>query len=471
MGSSAAGNGDSVMAWCLMKPRLSATLVSSLLVLVSPWVAEAQKQPASVPAASAPSATSEKTLPVVALGSLATRGVSLSPQVTDALKALLHAKLAASGAFRLLPEKSVRETLKTLRREALRNCAAGSCPMELGKALAASRVIVPELVRFGGRCMAVLTIYEVRSATAELATTEACACEESGFLAASLRASAALTAAFMQKTSSGSPASATMGSTKEATKVSIFVVSKPSIMTLSLNGEGVGMTPKLLTLEKDTLRVGTWPYKSVERVVVPRGWQKIMVHVPLDRDDAETVATTREWFAFGLGGGWAPATDEPLFGAELRVLQWRWKHLNWTAFEARFLVGIGEDNQAAPAGLEHITTLATRVAYPIYWGRHGTHQLQFGLAAGLWIATFADGPSKETSRLALALLPALDYVYLLGNGGLSIGVGINVSLPMRSGLGSKEAPLTLSLGLKFGISPEPTLRAHALGKVAPEKTR
>lgn len=427
------------------------------LMMAAPWAA------AQAPA-------SQASRPIAALSDFSLRAVPVSKEVASALKGLLHAKLAASGAFRLVPEKTLGEKLRALKKETLRACGDQGCLMELGQALAASHVIQPELVRVADRCMVALTIYDVRSATSELATTEECACQESGFLSAALKAGNALAQAFALKgapTTSASPR-------RFKGKVSIFVSSKPSFAPLWVDGEQVGRTPKLLSLTKGVthrLKIGAWPHRPVERVVTPQRWQRLHLRLALDRDDAKTVATTREWFAFGFLGGWSSVDNEPLFGAELRIWQQRWKHLVWTAFEARYIGAVSGDSDAPERSFDTIVTLATRAAYPLYWGRHGTHQLQLGLGAGYWYGGFSSGPNIDKSRSAFAVLPSLHYLWLLGNGGFSIGLGFDVTLPLRSGIGGKEAPIAFTFGLTFGLSGEANMRADAQGKIPPEQKK
>lgn len=342
--------------------------------------------------------------------------------------------------------------------------------MELGQALAASHVIQPELVRVANRCMVALTIYDVRSATSELATTEECACQEAGFLSAALKAGNALAQAFARKSA---PATRDSPQRFEG-EVSVFVSSKPSHVLVWVDGERMGRTPKLLSLKKGVahrLKVGHWPWRAIERVVTPQHWQRLHLRLALDRDDAKTVAMTREWFAFGFLGGWSSADGAPLMGGELRIWQQRWMHLVWTAFEARYIGAASTDDDAPKRPFDTIVTLATRAAYPLYWGRHGTHQLQLGLGAGYWRASFSSGPDIDTSRSAFVVLPSLRYLWLLGNGGLSLGLGFDVAVPLRSGIGGAEAPIAFTFGLTFGISGEANMRADAQGKIPPEQKK
>lgn len=445
-----------------MSSKLDHGALVLLLLCGHTCVARAQE-------ARAQGASSQPERPVLALDDLRLRGVTMAPGPARALKGLLHAKLAGSGAFRMIPEAKVSEGLKALRRQSVAACRDGACAMELGKALAASRVLVPELVRFAKVCMVVLTLYELRTATAELATTEACGCDEGALLAAALRASDALGAAFVQKTAPGAPSST---QPSPNAKVSVFVSSRPGFAPIWLDGERVGKTPKLVAMEKGAqhrIKVGAWPYRPQERTLTPHGWQRLHLRLAQDRDEPMEVATTREWFAFGFSGGWAAGANEPLFGAELRAWQPRWKRLTWTAFEARFAAVTSSDDEPVDLRLDSVLTVGTRVAYPLYWGKHGTHQLQLGLGAGYWRAVFEKSDNTQITRSAFALLPSVDYLFLLGNGGFSIGLGVNLSIPLRSGIGSADAPLALTAGLKFGLSGEATMRAHARGKVMPDK--
>ena len=393
---------------------------------------------------------------VIAIDEISALGVPLRSGSAAALKALVHAKFASLGWLRVLPEAAVAAQIKALRRQGVAACGAGACQMALGVALAAQGLVVPKLVRLPDRCMALLTLYDVASATAELATTEDCVCEEGAFVAALLRASQALATGLFQMRAAAAPR---VSPTVSRGRVSLFVRSRPSQMPLWLDGALVGRTPKVLSVERGVahrLKVGAWPYRPAEQTVASLGWQQVELRLERHRDDPKDVALTDEWFALGFGGGFAVGHSQALVGAELRLFQWRWSHLSWTAIELRIAFGTERSTAPGARDLLHISTYASRLAFPLYWGRYGTHQLQLGLGAGLWAASFSSGGG----RVAFAALPSLDYLHLSANGALSLGVGVNLALPLTSGAGTRDAPLALLLSLKLGIAPSAPLRAR-----------
>lgn len=83
----------------------------------------------------------------------------------------LHVELAAAGTLRLVPHAAVEDALARSVDEGFGPCFDDACRLELGKALAAEKVLVPLLVRAGERCVLGLEVYDLEREVAEWATS------------------------------------------------------------------------------------------------------------------------------------------------------------------------------------------------------------------------------------------------------------------------------------------------------------
>ncbi|MCK6545373.1 hypothetical protein L6R52_05850 [Myxococcota bacterium] len=83
----------------------------------------------------------------------------------------LHVELAASGTVRLVPPEAVEDVLERSVEEGYGPCFDEACRIELGKALAAQKVLVPVLLSSGDRCVLGLEVYDLEREVAEWATS------------------------------------------------------------------------------------------------------------------------------------------------------------------------------------------------------------------------------------------------------------------------------------------------------------
>lgn len=138
-----------------------------------------------------PSETATAKGNAVAVFDLQLRRIRLRASVRSALSDYLAAQLAARG-LSLVPRSQLKKRLRRQKRASYRSCYDQSCQIEIGRELAAQKSVASQVMRIGKRCVVTLTLYDLRTATSERATTAKGRCSESGIMSALTSAAAQL---------------------------------------------------------------------------------------------------------------------------------------------------------------------------------------------------------------------------------------------------------------------------------------
>lgn len=118
-----------------------------------------------------------KKAPLVAVLALEDASKTLDASAAAQLSTYLETRLTAVGLYRVVPAARVREGLARKRRESYRRCYDVRCQIELGRALAARKVLVTRLLGLGaGRCTLTSRLYDLKSEAADGAATVDAAC-------------------------------------------------------------------------------------------------------------------------------------------------------------------------------------------------------------------------------------------------------------------------------------------------------
>lgn len=118
--------------------------------------------------------------PVVAIFDIENRQTPLDAAEVDALTDWLVARIAADGAFEVVPRQQVKARLLEQKLESYRPCYAESCQIELGRELAAGKSLSTTVLRLGGACEVTATLFDLSRATAERAATAGAPCTVEG---------------------------------------------------------------------------------------------------------------------------------------------------------------------------------------------------------------------------------------------------------------------------------------------------
>lgn len=114
--------------------------------------------------------------PIAALLPLELKRVRLDADVIEALHETLETKLIESRAFRVLPNRRLREAL------ASKKCRDLSCRRAAGRSAGAAEVITTRITRLGGACRLSLRVYDVASGPASRAVQTPGRCSEAGLV-------------------------------------------------------------------------------------------------------------------------------------------------------------------------------------------------------------------------------------------------------------------------------------------------
>jgi hypothetical protein len=102
--------------------------------------------------------------------------------VLQQLTEYLAVRLTEAGKFRVVPQDQLRQRLYEAKSGTYRACVDESCQIELGKELAATKTLTSKLLQVGQTCVITATLYDLKSATAERATSFRTGCDEGALI-------------------------------------------------------------------------------------------------------------------------------------------------------------------------------------------------------------------------------------------------------------------------------------------------
>ena len=120
--------------------------------------------------------------PIVAVFDIQAKQVRIKRVTLRMLSDYLATRLAASGAYRVIPRSQLRKSLVAQKKKSYKLCYAQSCQIAIGRELAASKSLAARLMKIGRKCMVTATLYDLRSSTTDKAATAQCKCREEDFI-------------------------------------------------------------------------------------------------------------------------------------------------------------------------------------------------------------------------------------------------------------------------------------------------
>lgn len=98
-------------------------------------------------------------------------GEELDVETRDQLSEYVSVRVTQSLKYRTIPRAQVREHLWAEKKNSFSACVDQACQIELGKALAAEKVLAPKLIRLGSTCALTASVFDLKTETAELAAS------------------------------------------------------------------------------------------------------------------------------------------------------------------------------------------------------------------------------------------------------------------------------------------------------------
>ena len=117
------------------------------------------------------------------------RTATFEREVLDNLTEYLSVKLA-EGGYQVIPRDQVRDRLVREKRGTYLECFDKSCQIEMGRELAAQKVLSARILKIAGRCQLAATLYDLKKAATEKAASAEGACDEESMGRAVMKVSA-----------------------------------------------------------------------------------------------------------------------------------------------------------------------------------------------------------------------------------------------------------------------------------------
>ena len=328
-------------------------------------------------------ATADARQPIVAVFNVEAKGVALTDETLDRLSDYLGSTLVATGRYQIVPRSQIKSRLGQQKQDSYKRCYEQSCQIDIGRELAAQKALTTQLIKLGTSCRISLTLYDLKTSTAESAATGSAECTEDALVTALETAVKQLTPASAAR----SPAPAQAPAPAPApTPAPAPVASPPTSPSVASATPQVQITGE------------------AERTRSP---------APSPSPDEPDMGTI--YFLLGLGGGGGSfggaAFGTADIGTSFFLLRWRWFAL--TILTANFGVLIASQNPA------FALRLGPEIALPIYLARSC---LLPGLGAKYEIFTGYGGPSAQIFNLA----PSFSWLYR--GPGRRVGLGAKLEL-------------------------------------------
>jgi len=121
--------------------------------------------------------------PIVAVFDMEDRGSGLDKEVLANLTDYL-ASLLAEGGYQVIPRDQIRERLTGEQKESYKACYDQACQIELGRELAAQKVLATQILKIGKTCQVTSNLYDLKRTATELAANASADCDVDSLLGA-----------------------------------------------------------------------------------------------------------------------------------------------------------------------------------------------------------------------------------------------------------------------------------------------
>jgi hypothetical protein len=382
---------------------------------------------------------------VVAVFPLENRGAKLTAEELRSLVDYLATRLGEGGRFLVIPREEMKKRLVEQKQDSYRTCFDQSCQIEIGRELAAQFTVATSISRLGERCVVTAGLYDLGKAATTRSGTAKVGCAPEDLLTAIDEVADKLrgTAAPPREPPPGPEVPGGHGGRF------VQLETEPQGAEVLLDDKLVGVTPMHVRADRGrdyrlTLRKRGYEHFEVAITdITPPKLTHALKRTPEGIREGEI--GRNEWFGVDLKGGLSG--DKGTMGAKFRIVVLKWEHVVWTVAEvAAILEGFDTARTYGFAG--------SRVAYPLYLGAEGRHQLRFGLAPGFCFIDTSDAVEggSTTSTKGFCLSPSVTYVYQTG-GWFHIGAGVWTMIPLVED-GPDKIPLTFMLSLPMGWTGE-----------------
>lgn len=377
----------------------------------------------------------EANKPVIAVFPIDDRRNVLTPEEIGQITDYFGVKITETQRFIVVPRADIESALRAKQVESYAECFDESCQIEIGKQLAAEKVLHTQIVKIGQSCAVTSTLYDLRLSATEQAASEKTACDSDALVAALEAVAARL---------------ATSGSARPPPKAAPPPVAAPAPKSHKLRIDSVPRRAEVLVQgspQGTTPMVIDLPAKKPQTIEVRReGYEPRSETVSLERDrqlrfelsmTAEQKRSRIEWFGLSVGVGATSAGSVDL------SFWLRFFNLHFGSFAVTLLELAG-----GPIFIDELTYfdgcedepfgyctesellpklyLGPRVGYKLTFGED--HNIELGVGGGFF-TTFDPDVSAPESFTGASVSPRIAYQYL-GAGKFSWGVALRAIVPI-----------------------------------------
>jgi hypothetical protein len=96
----------------------------------------------------------------------------------------LAVRLTSECGFRVVPQDQIKAQLLEEKKKTYRHCYDQRCRIELGKAVAAEKILAVRIFKTGQQCVVTASLYDLRTETTERAATTRVKCSDASLMSA-----------------------------------------------------------------------------------------------------------------------------------------------------------------------------------------------------------------------------------------------------------------------------------------------
>ena len=127
---------------------------------------------------------SSSSRPIVAVFPIEDETDKIRESTLRQLSHYLQVRIAESGAYVVVARDEIDAALRAQKAESYRECYESSCQIEIGRELAAQKVLHTQIVTLAGECVTTSTLYDLRLAAAERAFSQRSNCDDAALVRA-----------------------------------------------------------------------------------------------------------------------------------------------------------------------------------------------------------------------------------------------------------------------------------------------
>lgn len=121
--------------------------------------------------------------PVVAVFEIQAKRIKPKADLLQVLTEYLATALSETGKYDVIPPATIRTELLKHKQESFKECHNEKCQIEMGRSLAANKLLVTSIMRIGDQCVVTCRLFDLKKEAAERSAKARGKCDEKGYMA------------------------------------------------------------------------------------------------------------------------------------------------------------------------------------------------------------------------------------------------------------------------------------------------